>query len=234
MKPNLLGLTAVALLVSGCGFGMVATGETRRETVTVELDKAARVRADVRMDAGELRVKSGSPKLVDARFTYNVDEWKPVVDYRVTGSEAELNIAQPRGSRAGFGNTVYEWELDLNADVPLDLVANLGAGEVTLELGRMNLGRVDVNIGAGEVDMDLRGEPRRDYSVYIRGGVGETKVRLPRGARIEATAVKGLGEIDVEGLERRGNVWTNPDPADTPVTVRVDVKGGVGKINLVR
>ena len=234
MTQNLVGLTAAVLLVSGCGFGMVATGETRRETVTIALDKAARVRTEIRMEAGELRVKSGSPKLLDATFSFNVDEWKPVVEYRVTGSDGELNILQPRGSRAGFGNTVNEWELDLNADVPLELVANLGAGEVNLDLGRMNLGRVEVNIGAGEVDVDLRGEPRRDYSVHIRGGVGETKVRLPRGARIEATAAKGLGQINVEGLERRGNVWTNPDPADTSVTVRVDVKGGIGEINLIR
>jgi hypothetical protein len=234
MTLNLVGLTAAALLLSGCGIGMVATGETRRDTVTLALDKAARVRTEIRMDAGELRVKSGSPKLLDATFLYNVDEWKPVVDYRVTGSDAELNIMQPRGARSGFGNTIYEWEVDLNADVPLDLVANLGAGEVTLDLGRMNLGRVDVNIGAGEVDMDLRGEPRRDYAVYIRGGVGATRVRLPRGARIEATAVKGLGEINVEGLERRGNVWTNPDPDASAVAVRVDVKGGIGEINLVR
>jgi hypothetical protein len=233
MTPNLSGLVAAALFVSGC-VGMVATGETRRDTVTLALDKAVSVRTELRMEAGELRVKSGSPKLLDATFTYNVDEWKPLVDYRVSGSDGELTIRQPKGLVGSFGNTVYEWELDLNADVPLDLVANLGAGEVTLELGRMNLGRVDVNIGAGEVDMDLRGEPRRDYSVFIRGGVGETTVRLPRGARIEATAVKGLGGINVEGLERRGDVWTSPDPAGSAVTVRVDVKGGIGEINLVR
>jgi hypothetical protein len=234
MPRILTGLTAAGLLASGCGVGMVATGETRRETVAIELDKAAHVRAEIRMEAGEVRVKSGTPKLVDAAFTYNVDEWKPVVDYRVTGSGGELNILQPQGARAGFGNTVYKWELDLNADVPLDLVANLGAGEVNLELGHMNLGRVDVNIGAGEVDVDLRGEPRRDYSVYIRGGVGATKVRLPRNARIEATAAKGIGEIDAEGLVRRGSVWMNADAADGAATVRVDVKGGIGEIRLMR
>jgi hypothetical protein len=234
MLSALVGVTAAALLMGGCDFGLVSTGETRRETKLIELDKAARVRAEIRMGAGELRVKSGSPKLLDATFTYNVPEWKPVVDYRSTASSGELIISQPGSSRGGFGNTVYEWDLSLNGDVPLDIIANLGAGEVHLDLGRMNLGRVEVNLGAGEVEMDLRGEPKRDYSVQIRGGVGETTVHLPRNAGISATATKGIGAIDVEGLEQRGNVWINPERVDAPVTVRLDVKGGIGEIRLVR
>lgn len=234
MPSALVGVTAAALLVGGCGFGMVATGETVSETKLIELDKAASVRAHIRMGAGELRVKSGGPKLLDATFTYNVPEWKPLVDYRSTPSGGELSISQPDGSRGGLGNTVYEWDLTLNDDVPLEIIANLGAGEVHLDLGRMNLGRVEVNLGAGEVEMDLRGEPRRDYSVQIRGGVGETTVYLPRNTGVSATATKGIGAINVEGLEQRGNVWINPERIDAPVTVRLDVKGGIGEIRLLR
>jgi predicted membrane protein len=98
----------------------------------------------------------------------------------------------------------------------------------------MNLGRVEVNIGAGEVTMDLRGEPKSDYSVQIRGGVGETTVYLPRNAAIAARATKGLGEIDTEGLAERDGMWTNPDATNGAVTVRLDVKGGIGEIRLVR
>jgi predicted membrane protein len=98
----------------------------------------------------------------------------------------------------------------------------------------MNLSRVELNIGAGEVKMDLRGDPKHDYTVQIRGGVGETTVYLPKDAGISARAIKGIGDISTEGLEQRDGVWVNPDRVGAPVTVRLDVKGGIGQIRLVR
>ena len=118
--------------------------------------------------------------------------------------------------------------------MPLEVTANVGAGEAHLELGRLNLSRVEMNIGAGKVTMDLRGEPKRDYDVQIRGGVGETVVYLPKDAGIAAKATKGIGEISTEGLEQRDGVWVNPDRIGAAVTVRIDVKGGIGAIRLVR
>jgi hypothetical protein len=137
---------AAAVMMSGCGFGIVATGETRHETMSLDLGKSANIRAAIRMGAGELRVQGGSPKLVDATFTYNVPEWKPVVDYRSV--EGELTLSQPSAGAGAFGNTVNEWNLTLNNEVPFDFTANLGAGEATLNLGQMNLTRVDVSIVA--------------------------------------------------------------------------------------
>jgi hypothetical protein len=222
-------VVGAAALLGGCGFSSVATGETRNETVSFDLDDSKSIRAQIRMGTGKLDVKSGTPKLMEGRFAYNVPESKPVVEYRA----GEINLSQPR-SPANFGNTVNNWDLTLNGDVPLEIKAELGAGEANLELGRMNLSRVEVSLGAGEVNMDLRGDPQRSYSVQVRGGVGETVVYLPRNVGISATASKGIGGISVEGLERRDGVWVNPDKIDAPVTVRLDVKGGVGEIRLIR
>ena len=226
---RLLAVVGIAALLGGCGFGSVATGETRNETVSIDMDDSKSARVQIRMGSGELNVKSGTPKLMEGKFAYNVAEWKPVVDRKA----GELTVSQPNSS-GSFGNTVNNWDLTLNSDVPMELSANLGAGEAKLELGRMNLSRVDMNIGAGEVEMDLRGEPKRGYAVEIRGGVGETVVYLPKGTGITATATKGIGEISVEGLENRDGVWINPERVGAPVTIRLDVKGGVGEIRLVR
>jgi hypothetical protein len=98
----------------------------------------------------------------------------------------------------------------------------------------MNLSAVRANVGAGEVTVDLRGEPKRDYTVDIRGGVGEARVHLPRAAKITATATGGIGDISVDGLEKRDGAWVNPEAADGAPSVRVDVKGGIGQIRLVR
>jgi hypothetical protein len=226
---SLLAVVGTAALLSGCGFN--ATGETRNETMSFDLDDSKLVRVDIRMGAGELRVNSGTPKLMTGTFAYNVPEWKPVVDYKA--GSGELMLSQP-GYSSSFGNSVNKWDVTLNADVPLEIIGHLGAGEANLELGQMNLSRVELAIGAGAMNVDLRGEPKQSYIVQIRGGVGETVVRLPKDVGISATATKGIGDISVDGLEQRDGVWVNPDRIGAPVTVRLDVKGGIGQIRLIR
>lgn len=232
---TLLAVVGTTALLGGCGFNS-ATGETRNETLSFDLDdKSKAARVDIRMGAGELKVATGTPKFMEGKFAYNIPEWKPEGDYKVDYSDgtAHLTLTQP-GYSSSFGNSVKNWDVALNGDIPLQFTANLGAGEANLELGKMNLSRVELTIGAGEMNVDLRGEPKRDYTVQIRGGVGETTVQLPKDVAISATASKGIGDISIEGLEERNGVWVNPDSIDAPVTVRLDVKGGVGQINLKR
>jgi len=226
---SVLAAAGAAAMLSGCEFGSVNTGETRNETVSFDVDESKNTRVQIRMGSGALHVKSGTPKLMEGTFKYNVAEWKPVVDRR----PGELSLSQPSSS-GSFGNTINDWDLTFNDQRPIEMRANLGAGEADLDLGKMDLTRVELNIGAGEVKMDLRGQPKHDYEVQIRGGVGETMVYLPKDVGIAATATKGIGEISTEGLELRDGVWVNPDRVGAPVTVRIDVKGGIGEIRLVR
>jgi hypothetical protein len=234
MRRAGVGIAAAALLVAGCATGCVAAGETRHETKAIELDDAEMARVEIRMGGGELHVKSGTPKLLEADFAYNVPDWKPVVDYHATSRHGELTISQPEHSGNFFRSSVYTWDLKLNGQLPLDVIVNLGGGEANLDLGRMDLRTVDVNIGAGELKMDLRGEPKRDYSVQVRGGAGAATVYLPRDSGISATATGGIGEVSATGLEKRDGVWINPERVHAPVTVHLDVKGGVGEIRLIR
>jgi hypothetical protein len=115
----------------------------------------------------------------------------------------------------------------------MDLVVQMGAGEAHLNLGGLNLRSVAFKLGAGEVDVDLRGNPKRSYDVQIQGGVGQATVHLPSTVGISATAAGGIGEINVRGLEKRNDRWINPGHENAPVTIRLDVKGGVGQIDLV-
>lgn len=228
-----LGVVGLAAFLGACDFGSAATGETRTETVSFDLDNSKSASVDIRMGAGELNLTSGTGKMMEGTFAFNVAEWRPVVDYRAVDTVGTLSLRQSNTS-SSFGNVVNNWDVKLNRDLPLELKANLGAGEAHLKLGELNLSRVELNIGAGAMEVDLRGEPKRGYSAQIRGGVGETVVYLPKDVAISATASKGIGAINVEGLEQRDGVWINPERVGAPVTVRLDVKGGVGEIRIVR
>ena len=228
----------IAALTGLLGFGgsacvLVEAGPLEHEEATIDLDHARRTRVTLQMGVGELDVRGGSAKLVQAKFAYNVNHWKPNVRYTVAGSQGELEIRQT-SDRGAFGNAENRWDVALNDAHPIDLVTHFGVGRATLSLGTMNLIGVRLHVGVGEVEVDLRGTPKESYRVDINGGVGAATIHVPSHVNIDARARGGIGGIDVRGLtlESSGRWVNRAAPADAP-TIRLDIKGGVGEIRIV-
>jgi hypothetical protein len=226
-----LGALILIAVLAGCG-PEAWHGPPQHDTQSIELDKTELTRVEIRMGAGELEASGDSPKLLDAEFTYP-PRLKPVVRYNASSFRGKLSIEEPHGITMGGGHDDNRWNLKFNNERPLDLVADLGAGEARMELGALNLRSVEINIGAGRLQVDLRGHPKRDYALRIHGGAGEATVRLPKDVGIDARAAGGIGEIEARGLEKRDDRWINPAAVDAPVTIHLDVRGGVGSIRLI-
>jgi hypothetical protein len=232
MNSKCLPLVAAAMCLSGCIIE-TATGPVRRDSRTIERDASERVHVDLSMGAGNLNIRGGAQKLLNADFTYNVAAWRPEVRYSSTGTHGDLTIHQPGHSHTQLGHTRYEWDLELNDDVPLDLAVHFGAGEARLDLGSLSLRNVEVNMGVGKLQIDLRGKPKRDYDVRIRGGIGEATVRLPGNVGVYAEGSGGIGEIKTQGLRREGGHWVNDAYEDSKVRIHLDIHGGIGSITLI-
>lgn len=229
-------VVAGLLVTSGC-LVTVRDGETReprRESISIDRGRAEMVRAEVRMAAGELRISGGAAKLLEADFRYNLPFLKPDVRYDATGFRGHLTVEQKSTRELTLGKeTENSWSLRLNNETPLDLILRMGAGENRLELGSLHLRRVEAHLGVGEMTMDLRGEPARDYDVEVRGGIGEATIYLPSAAGVLAEARGGIGGIEVTGLRKDGDRWVNSLYGSGKPTVRIDVRGGVGSIRLI-
>lgn len=207
----------------------------QHDSSAIERDKSEVVRANLTMRAGDLSINGGTDKLAVADFNYNVPSWKPVVTYNSSGGIGYLTISQPEESGGIHitGNQKNEWGVRLNQDVPMELTAHFGAGDGHLNLGGLNLRALEVAIGAGDLDLDLRGSPKMSYTVHFTGGVGDAKIHLPSNAGIEATATTGIGGIDASGLHNDGHRYYNDALGKSNVTIHLDVQGGVGSIDLI-
>ena len=224
----------LALGLAGCGVMVdTRTGPVQHDSVSIARDASEFLRVNLTMGAGNLRLSSGATKFVEGDLTYNVDSWKPVVKYSSTAGHGSLDISQPGIHHGQSGDLKYEWNLRLANDIPLDLSVHFGAGDARLDLGSLYLRSVDVEMGVGRLDMDLRGTPRRDYEVRIRGGIGEATIRLPHQAGVYARAQGGIGSVHSTGLRQEGDHLVNDAYDHSKASIHLDIQGGIGAINLL-
>ncbi|HEX4593578.1 MAG TPA: toast rack family protein [Bryobacteraceae bacterium] len=223
--------TAAFLTLMGCNEDFGPPGPTRTESRSVDLDNSELVRAELKMGAGQLRVRGGSSKLMDAEFSYNRPAMRPNLHYDASGFRGHLLLEEPSGVH--HMNSNYRWDLRFNDDKPLDLIVNFGAGEGRLDVGELRLRSLEIHMGVGELRVDLRGMPKNDYDVSIHGGVGEATIYLPEGVGVVADAHGGIGGINARGLQNRDGRYVNDAYGHAKTTVRLDVHGGIGSINLV-
>jgi hypothetical protein len=223
---------AAALLISAGCERIEEAGMARNESVSINLDKTEMVHVEIKMGAGELRVRGGSPKLMEGDFRFHGDR-RPEVRYEPSPFRGRLYVFTPDSRRRRFvGPHGEEWSLRLNEGVPMDIDVNLGAGQSELNLGSLNIRDLAVNIGAGELRLDLRGTPKRNMSVRVNGGVGEAIVHLPDTVGIRLEAHGGIGSINAFGLTRRGSYYQNDLYEKSSQTMDVRISGGIGSIRV--
>ena len=127
--PNATLLGAFFLL-TGCSVDIAEkAGPLEHFTKTIELDKSEQVRVQIKMGVGSLKVRGGSPNLLDAGFAYNVPDWKPGIRYEGSGFRSLITIEQPSSSHTLGSGQQYEWDLRLNDSKPLSLLVDLAPGK---------------------------------------------------------------------------------------------------------
>ncbi len=228
---------AAAVLAGACGAApqRVEVGELRTETRSVEVENAESVQVNLRLAVGELDVGGGveETRVMEANFAYNVAAWEPGVDYEVVGDSGELSVHQ-RGLTEGVPtrDVRNEWDLSLNDEVPVDLTVQMGGGVGNLDLDNLALTGLNLDVGAGSTRVDLSGDWGRDVSAVVRGAAGQVTVLLPSRMGVRVDAGTRLGRVNAEGLRKESGAYVNDAYGDADATLKVEVTGGVGQINL--
>jgi hypothetical protein len=203
----------------------------RTEKRSVDRGQVEAVRAVINMGAGELRVKGGAAKLLEAEFR---SAYPPEVTYDAKGSRGLLEIRSPKKqgwSSHGGDNT---WTLNFDSQTPLDMEVHLGAGETQLDLSGVALRSLEVHMGVGELKLNLDGDYKRDVDVEVHGGVGRAEIRLPRKMGAQVDAKGGLGSLNTRGLKKEeGGRYVNAAYENSTKQVRCKVRGGIGEVELI-
>jgi len=221
----------VALLLTGCN-SQVRVGALQTESQSVELGNAESVRVEIDMGAGDLTLTGGAEKLMEADFTYNVARLKPNVDY----TDGTLVVRQPEvngfPSLFGIADFRNEWGVRLFDAVPMDLSVVMGGGTSDLQLAGLSLTKLDVTLGAAAGTIDLSGDWTHDLAITIDAGAGGLTVWLPRDVGVRVDVDRGATLINTISLTQDGNIYTNAAYGVSEVTLQIDLKTGIGVVNL--
>jgi hypothetical protein len=232
MSNQRIKIAGFLLLFLGFVAACVEVGELREDYHAVDLDEARSVEVRLRMSAGEMALQGGARKLMEGYFEYNVDRWKPEVDYYVSGRQGRLTIEQERRSGVPLGDSKNKWDIQLNDDVPIELTIDFGAGEGHLDLHSIDLRRLEIDMGVGELTLDLTGRRLEDLKVNIDGGIGSATIYLPENIGVRVRVDGGIGSVDAPGMRKSDHVFTNDAYGETDVAIDIDIDAGIGSIDL--
>lgn len=234
--PNAMPYVVLVIVVLLC-VAMWRSSKVSAEvhdSQTVELGAAKAVTAIVNAPAGKVQISGGADQLLLADFKYRPPDGKPSVEYSVQNDRGDLSINQQSQYHIHFATARNDWLLRFADNVPLDLDFTIGAGEGNIDLRGMDVRSLTLKGGVGQINLDLSGPRKSSLDGMIKGGIGTVKVRLPKEVGVRVHAKGGIGDVSGHGLTEHDGEYTNSLTGLSPVTVNLEIEGGIGTVDLTQ
>lgn len=225
-----LVISASLFVLSGCN--SVIPGKTKDETILVEKDKAEKLDVEIQFGVGEITVKKGAKDWVEGTAQYNINKLAPKVEYDLRGKTGEVVIDQKGSTKVRLGKIKNTWDIELNEDIPMDLFVETGASDAELDLQGLQLEKLEIETGVGDLTVNLGGDWKKSFKANIETGVGQTTVILPSEVGVKLTTEKGIGSSNIEDFISKGNgVYVNEAYENADVVLELHSEIGVGDIS---
>ncbi len=230
---NLFRVMVGLLLVGGIVWlaALSPTFSIGMKTVPYEqsLDQATQSELRFSVAAGELIVTGGADK-----------------DLLVSGTAGlpkEMNLSPnysaPNNGRSSLtleGNGVVivpintninPWDFDINSEIPIDLQAEVGVGELRIDLTDTKVSKIDTELGIGQTILTLpAGE---DVDGVVEGAIGSLVIRIPEGSNVLINMDKALvGTSIPAGYVRDHDVIRSIESAPGASQITLNVELAIG------
>lgn len=125
------------------------------------------------------------------------------------------------------------WSLDLNPEVELDLEITLGAGEADLDLRELSVDNLDVEVAVGQNTVILPESGR--FDALIEGAIGETTVLIPPELEARIRLDTGLTARHIgPDFERQGDCYISSGYEGADHRVDLVIEQAIGEVSVRR
>ncbi len=199
------------------------------------LDQTESLEVTINFGAGTVvlaDLPAESSSLVEAVFSSSGGSGEAVHSLMRSGDRAELTLERTSSGFLGR-SPVQDWEVRLSRTVTIDLTVDLGASDVTIDLGDLCVNDLDINAGATNLNVILpaaAGFSSADFDV----GASSLTIVVPEGVAVRIDTDTGLASVDID--ERRfpkvDGRNQSPGYQDSPNRVDGSISGGVADIEV--
>jgi hypothetical protein len=242
----LLGLLLLVVVVGGAVVYAVYTGggaatsvaAAQSETLREMLQDAGQGRAELRLGAGWLHVGalSDSPAFVEGRIEYARYSRQVAREFRLSNGRAEFSVeARNRNFPLWFSSddNGERWQFDFTGRIPLELRVACAAGEVQLDLSKLQVTDLNVSHALGQTTVTLPAGAGAGHSTAkISTALGEVVLEIPRGVGAKIKTSRLLGSVNLEGgsFAQSGDDYTTSNYGTAAYTVDVQISQLLGSI----
>ena len=151
-------------------------------------------------------------------------------DYRTDNKEGIENIFLSNESNFLKRNTSRRFQIDLNKDIPWDFHMDIGAGSGELNLQEIRVEEIDLDMGAGNLEMFFGDKGEKTF-IDIDAGASKIRFNIPKGLGLKIDYQGGLNSTNFDDLAliNLGNgSYVSEDFNSSTTKIEIDLDMGVG------
>lgn len=156
------------------------------------LDNTTSAQLEFNLAAGKFYLQPGQEKDVLIAGTASLPEDKPANPLYNAPKDGWSYFAL-EAPAVSFGDQQSQWDLTINSQIPIDLKASMGAGEMNLDLRGTHVKSLDSKLGAGKMEVSL--PANQDVNGSINNAIGTLILRVPACADVKLRVERGLTEL---------------------------------------
>jgi len=191
------------------------------ENRQIQFANQSSLRLDIEYDGGYLTIeRDDTGLLADIKLAFEREEDRPYIDFDSSSSAPTLRIRSPRKKQnISFGKVRdNDWRIKLSPKIPIEFRIDGGVLDGKLDFTGLKVADLEINAGAGELQLEFREPNSERPDIRINSGAAETKAR-------------GLCNANFRRLDFNGGVGASDLSFDGEWKTdgRVDMNLGVGK-----
>jgi hypothetical protein len=131
-----------------------------------------------------------------------------------------------------FPHQQIDWDVALNADIPLALNLDLGANKSILDLHDLNITDLDLDSGASDTHLTLPAKGR--FCADLDVGAASLEVTIPEGlsARINVSVAAGDIQVNEMRFPRVGKYYQSADYDTAANAVDMTIDAGAASVKI--
>jgi len=180
----------------------------------------------------DLSVAPGSPDLLRGRVPSEIGS-AVTMNASATGSLSRIELRD--SGAAGFPFVVSgdraAWTIALTDQVAVDLKVAMGAGEMRLNLGGLNISHLEVDTAVGQTTITLPSQGH--FQGKVSSAIGQIVIEVPSGVGLRLHVSSGIAGVNVPSSYRHeGDVYTSPAYGSAASAIDLEVDQAIGSIQI--